>query len=457
LKTESKIQIPKSKIGSLRTPHSALRTSYSDSLSYLYGLQKYGIKFGLSNITRLLTSLGNPQKHLKTIHIGGTNGKGSVASFIASALMKAGYKVGLYTSPHLVSFTERIRINRREIPQERVIKLIERIRSQAEKLKSITFFEFTTAMAFLYFAEEKVDIAILEVGMGGRLDATNVIYPLLSIVTNIALDHQQYLGNTISKIAFEKAGIIKKRNILITAATQPGVLHLFRKRCREFNTELFQVGNHFKGIEKGPGVMDYQGRLWNLSRLTIGLAGPHQVTNAVTALGALEILREKGYQIHETAIRQGFKDVQWPGRLEVMRKKPLVILDGAHNPVAMKTLKESIRGRGESAAGGARPYFHYKRMILILGIMGDKDLRQIIKEIVPFAYKVILTCPHLDRSAPPALLQKHAQRWCADIECIDDVKEAVSAAFSQAGKDDLVLITGSLFTVGEAREFLDKQ
>ena len=430
---------------------------YKHHLDYLYGLQKYGIKFGLSNITRLLTSLGNPQKHLKTIHIGGTNGKGSVASFIASALMKAGYKVGLYTSPHLVRFTERIQINGKEISQKRVIKLTERIRTYAEKLESITFFEFTTAMAFLYFAEVKVDIAILEVGMGGRLDATNVIYPLLSIVTNIALDHQQYLGNTISKIAFEKAGIIKKRNVLITAATQPGVLHLFRKRCREFNTELFQAGKHFKGIEKGLRVMDYQGRLWNLSRLTIGLAGPHQVTNAATALGALEVLKEKGYRINEKAIRQGLKDVQWPGRLEVMRKKPLVILDGAHNPAAMKMLKESIGGRGESAAGGARPYFHYKRMILILGIMGDKDLRQIIKEIVPFAYKVILTRPHLDRSAPPALLQKHAQRWCADIECIDDVKEAVSAALSQAGKDDLVLITGSLFTVGEAQEFLDKQ
>jgi dihydrofolate synthase/folylpolyglutamate synthase len=199
--------------------------------------------------------------------------------------------------------------------------------------------------------------------------------------------------------------------------------------------------------------MDYQGRLWNLSRLTIGLAGPHQVTNAATALGALEVLKEKGYRINEKAIRQGLKDVQWPGRLEIMRKKPLVILDGAHNPAAMQTLKESIRGRGESAAGGARPYFHYKRMFLVLGIMGDKDLRQIIKEIAPFAYKVILTCPHLDRSAPPALLKKHAQQWCAHIECIDEVQEAVSAALSQAGKEDLVLITGSLFTVGEARGF----
>jgi dihydrofolate synthase/folylpolyglutamate synthase len=212
LKTKSKIKNQKSKIKPIRNPHSAIRNSFNDSLSYLYGLQKYGIKFGLSNITRLLTSLGNPQKYLKTIHIGGTNGKGSVASFIASALMKAGYKVGLYTSPHLVSFTERIRINRREIPQERVIKLTERIRSQAEKLKSITFFEFTTAMAFLYFAEEKVDIAILEVGMGGRLDATNVIYSLLSIVTNIALDHQQYLGSQAYCICSESDAGSSTRN-----------------------------------------------------------------------------------------------------------------------------------------------------------------------------------------------------------------------------------------------------
>ena len=451
MEKESRSQNPESRIKSPETRNPKPEISYNDSLSYLYGLQKYGIKFGLSNITRLLRSLGNPQKQLKTIHIGGTNGKGSVASFTASALMKAGYTVGLYTSPHLVRFTERIRINQREISQERVIKLTGIIRSQAENLKSITFFEFTTAMALLYFVEEKVDMAILEVGMGGRLDATNVIHPFLSIVTNIALDHQQYLGNTISKIAFEKAGIIKKRNILITAATQPGVLHLFRKRCQNFNTELFQVGKHFKGIEKGPGVMDYQGRWWKLSRLTIGLAGPHQVTNATTALGALEILKEKGYRINEKAIRQGLKDVHWPGRLEVMRKKPLVILDGAHNPAAIKMLKESIRGRGEPPA---RPHFHYKRMILVLGIMRDKDLGQIIKEIVPFAYKVILTCPHLDRSSPPALLQKHAQRWCADIECIDEVQEAVASALAQAGKDDLVLITGSLFTVGEAREFL---
>jgi dihydrofolate synthase/folylpolyglutamate synthase len=419
---------------------------YKRHLDYLYGLQKYGIKFGLKNITQLLASLNNPQKSLRAVHIGGTNGKGSTASFIASALVKAGYKVGLYTSPHLIRFTERIQINEKEIAQKRVIKLTERIRTYAEKLESITFFEFTTAMALLYFTEEKVDIAILEVGMGGRLDATNIMHPLLSIITNIALDHQQYLGNTISKIAFEKAGIIKKRSILITAATQPGVLRLFKKRCDALETAFYQIGNNFIGIAIRPQVMDYQGISGNLSNVKIGLAGPHQVTNAATALGALEILREKGYRINEKAIRSGLKEARWPGRLEVIQKKPLIVLDGAHNPAAIETLKEAIK---------KDPNYH--RMFLILGIMADKALPKIIKEIAPLAFKVILTRPHMDRSAPPALLKKHAEHWCKNIECVDEVKDAVASAITQAGRDDLVLITGSLFTVGEARGFLYRQ
>jgi dihydrofolate synthase/folylpolyglutamate synthase len=192
-------------------------------------------------------------------------------------------------------------------------------------------------------------------------------------------------------------------------------------------------------------LIDYQGISLNLSNITVGLVGPHQVTNATTALGALELLGKKGYQITEKSIRQGLKDARWPGRLEIISREPQVILDGAHNPAAIKMLRESIRGRGEPRT---RPCFRYRRMILVLGIMADKDLYKIMKEITPLAYKVILTRPHLDRAAQPALLKKHAQRYCANIECIDEVKEAVSSALSQAGKDDLVLITGSLFTVG---------
>lgn len=433
------------KVG-FNNPKSPIHTSYKDSLSFLYGLQKYGIKFGLKNTTQLLTSLENPQKKLRAVHIGGTNGKGSTAAFISSVLRKAGYKVGLYTSPHLIRFTERIQVNQREISQRRAIELIERVRRQSEKLKSITFFEFTTAMAFLHFAEEEVDIAILEVGMGGRLDATNVINPLLSIITNIALDHQQYLGETISKIAFEKAGIIKKRNTLITAATQPNVLHLFKERCRELSTDFYQVGKDFFGVETGPQVMNYFGKSRSLIHAEIGLAGRHQITNATTALGALEILIEKGYQIKERAVRRGLKEVRWPGRLEVLRKNPLVILDGSHNPAAMRMLKGAIERD-----------FRFQRMILVLGIMVDKDLYQIMKEIAPFADKAILTRPHMDRSAPPALLKKYAERWCKNTACIEEVKDAVASALSQTSKDDLILITGSLFTVGEAREFLGSQ
>jgi dihydrofolate synthase/folylpolyglutamate synthase len=298
-------------------------------------------------------------------------------------------------------------------------------------------------MALLHFFEEKVDIAILEVGMGGRLDATNVTNPLLSIITNIAYDHQQYLGNTLSKIAFEKAGIIKRRNILISAATQASVVHMFKERCDELKTVFYRVGKDLIGIEKKPRVLDYQGITWHLSDVKIGLAGSHQITNATTALGALEILGKKGYHIDEKAIRLGLRAVQWPGRLEVVRKTPLILLDGAHNPAAMKTLRQAIERD-----------FKYRRMILVLGIMADKDIRQIIKEITPLASTTILTRPHMDRSAAPALLKRYAERWCKHTESIDEVKDAVSAALAHAEKNDLILITGSLFTVGEARHFL---
>ena len=442
---KSKIQNPKSKIQNPQTIHRHFEKRCGWSPSYLYGLQKYGIKFGLRNITKLLSLLGNPHKNLRAVHIGGTNGKGSTAAFIHSVLLKAGYRVGLYTSPHLVRFTERIQINQREIPEKRVVELIGIVRRHAEMLESITFFEFTTAMAFLYFADESVDIAVLEVGMGGRLDATNVVAPLLSIITNIALDHQQYLGDTISKIAFEKAGIIKKRNTLVTAATQPNVLHLFKERCKGLRSDFYQVGKDFIGVDMGFQMMNYFGRSLSLLDAEIGLVGPHQVTNATTALGALELLTEKGYQINETAVREGLRETRWPGRLEVMGKSPLVILDGAHNPAAMRTLKGAIERD-----------FNFNRMILVLGIMADKDIRRIINEIVPLADNVILTSPHMERSASPALLKEYCDQWHKDADCVEDVNDAVASALTQARKEDLVLITGSLFTVGEARAFLNK-
>lgn len=429
---------------SLNLPFDNNSLSYKDALTYLYSLQKYGIKFGLKNISELLNSLDNPQRNFPSVHIGGTNGKGSTAAFISSVLMKSGYRVGLYTSPHLIRFTERIKINQKEISPLEVTELIKRIRKKSAKLRSITFFEFVTAMAFLYFAEKKVDIAIIEVGMGGRLDATNIITPLLSIITNISLDHQQYLGKTISKIAFEKAGIIKSFNTLITAATQPSVRSLFKKRCNELQTNFYLVGKDFIGHEKTSSLLDYQGLSWNLSNLKIALAGSHQILNATTALGALELLEKKGYCIPKSAIRNGLEKTYWPGRLELMRKKPLLLLDGAHNPAAMKILRETIER-----------YFKYERLILILGIMVDKDIKKIIKEIVPLAYKVIITQPQIERSAPIGLLKKYVRKWCKNIESIARVKEAVSSALLQAKKEDLILITGSLFTVGEARDFLE--
>lgn len=418
--------------------------SYQQSIAYLYGLQKFGIKFGLAKISSLLSSLDNPHKTLSCIHIAGTNGKGSTAACLASVLSKAGYKAGLYTSPHLKRFTERIKIGNREISRNDVDRLTRLLRKKANKIDSITFFELVTAMAMLYFAEKKVDGCILEVGMGGRLDATNVVTPILSIITNISKEHEYYLGDTLLKIANEKAGIIKKNSSLITGATQPSVLTLFRKRCHRLQTKFYRLGKDFS-IHRRDNHSDYHGITGNLDSVKIGLLGDYQYNNAAIALAAIELLRTKNYRIDNAAIYRGLNDVTWPGRLEVVMPSPLVILDGAHNPDAMKNLKEALIKN-----------FNFRKLVLILGIMDDKNIQGMAREIVPHAHRVILCRPHMDRAASPARLAKIINGYHVNHCAIDDVKEATRHALSTASPNDLICITGSLFTVGEARDVFKK-
>ena len=249
--------------------------SYQKSIAYLYGLQKFGIKFGLAKISKLLSNLDSPHKNLLSIHIAGTNGKGSTAACLASVLSKAGYRVGLYTSPHLNRFTERIKIGNREISKKDVDRLTHLLMNKSKQIDSITYFEIVTAMALLYFAEKKVDLCILEVGMGGRLDATNVVTPLISIITNISREHEYFLGNTLLKIANEKAGIIKKRSSLITGATQASVLTLFRKRCHHLKTDFYRFGKDFS-IQLKNNHLDYHGIDGNIAALRVGLLGDYQ-------------------------------------------------------------------------------------------------------------------------------------------------------------------------------------
>ena len=415
--------------------------SYQKSTTYLFGLQKFGIKLGLSNISTLLTILGNPHKEIPCIHVAGTNGKGSTSAVLSSILSKAGYKVGLYTSPHLTSFTERIMINNRKIRKKDVITLTELLRIKAENIESITFFEIVTAMALLYFKEQQVDLSILEVGMGGRLDATNIVSPLISIITNISKEHEYYLGNTIMKIANEKAGIIKKGSPLITGATQSKVLSLFKARCTTLKTRVYQLGKDFY-IKKTPGGdLDYHGITHNHSPLKIGLLGDYQYNNAASALAAVELLIERGYQVGNEAIRQGIAKVSWPGRCEIVNKSPLVVLDGAHNPVAMKNLKQALVDN-----------FDFKKVILILGVMEDKNIKGMLREILPLVHQVIFCKPDMERAASTKMLAEIVNDFKVKCKHIEDVKQATLYALSTAHQKDLICITGSLFTVAEARE-----
>jgi dihydrofolate synthase/folylpolyglutamate synthase len=417
--------------------------SYQSSISYLFGLQRFGIKFGLENITHLLSRLGDPHHHLKSVHIGGTNGKGSTGAFIASILKRQGYRVGLYTSPHLVSFTERIQTNEKRISRRRVAELTELIRREAEQLDSITFFEFATAMALLHFLEEKVDLAVLEVGMGGRLDATNVVNPLVSVITNVSMEHKVYLGSTLLQIAREKAGIIKEDGRLITAVRQPGVRALFESECARRRCALYRVGRDFRGVHTAPRSFDYQGLSVRVKDIGIGLAGRHQIVNATTAIGAVEVLAEQGLSASPGAIRDGIAGTHWPGRLEVVNEHPTVLLDGAHNPRAAGALREALLRE-----------FKGRKILLVLGIMEDKDIGAMMRALVPLAKRLVLTRPKMDRAASPELLCMKARKLTGvPMEIIEDVREAVKRSLSLAKSTDLICVTGSLFTVGEARTY----
>lgn len=447
----------------------AEKENYRDTLDYLFGLQRFGIKLGLDNITCLLKHLGNPHVGLRAVHIAGTNGKGSTAAFLTFILRQAGYRVGLYTSPHLVDFTERIQVGRVPIPEKKVVQLTEQIRQAVDRMiregglwargtsplppkdfdpqkATITFFEFITAMAFLYFQEARVEMAVLETGMGGRLDATNVIDPLFSLITPISLEHQQYLGKTLRQIAGEKAGIIKAKRPLLTTARQPEILSLLEQKCRELQSPFYAWGRDFRGRQVGPQLMNFQGRHHRWTKLRLGLAGRHQVLNASLALAAAEVLMEGGFSLDEEHLRKGLAETKWPGRLELIGESSRILLDGAHNPGAAKALKKNLKED-----------FPRRRMILVLGIMADKDISKMMAHLVPLADLLILTRPRMDRAASPALLRSHASSFRKPIVEVAEVSSAVKYALAEAGKEDLIVISGSLFTAGEARAFLVEQ
>ena len=425
-----------------------LEDRYQTCLKTMFGLGRFGIILGLSTIRGILDGLGNPQQTFQCIHVAGTNGKGSVASALATIFHFAGYRVGLYTSPHLVHFNERIQIDGQPISNDDVVASYEAVRSVHRGEREPTFFEFSTAMAFHQFGRQGVDWAIIETGMGGRLDATNIMSPALSIITNISLEHQAYLGNTIARIAGEKAGIIKQEKPVVTAASQKSARSVIMNKAVEMKAPVYRLGNEFR-IRRNPGGNRFQyngvdGTVWQ--NMQTSLLGAYQAENAALAMAACEILDLNGSaRLPETAIRKGLLSNRWPGRLEILSNAPTVLLDGAHNMAAVRPLARFL---GEQFAG--------KRITLVSGILDDKAYPDMLRRLLPLCSNAVLTQPKIDRSIPPEALRKEAEKIISDIQVIPDVAAAVNHAIQTSNPEDAVCITGSLYLVGEVKEAIEK-
>ena len=428
--------------------------SYTDTLKYLYGLEYRGMKFGLRNIRALLESAGNPEKRFPAIHVAGTNGKGSTASFLASIFMEAGYRTALYTSPHLIRFTERIRINGREISERRLVRYVDRLRPAIETVHA-TFFEATTCVAFLYFADEEADIAVIEAGLGGRLDATNVLVPLVSVITNIAIDHREYLGNTIGSIAAEKGGIIKPGIPVVTASTDPVALRTLRRiassRKSRFYVAREIVTSDCTFSPNGRPTLSLSAKHLKVKAVTPGLEGDHQITNAALAVAAVEILfRSKKFtrrfrELNSRSVRRGLihvrRNAQLRGRFQSIGRNPRYLLDVAHNPDGIRTLVEALNKRD------------FGPLKTILGVMRDKDYRGMLLELREVCPGIIAVAAATDRALRAEALYRQAMR--AGFRAKRG--GTVPAGIRLAGRKGTILITGSHFVVGEALQYLRKK
>ncbi len=390
----------------------------------------------------LLDAVGRPYERYPVLHVGGTNGKGSTAAMLASILREAGYTVGLYTSPHLIDFTERIRINGEPVAPEDVVLLAEELRARMPADLDPTFFEFTTAMAFLAFARARVDVAVIEVGMGGRLDATNVVHPLVSVITNVDLDHQRYLGDSVAAIAGEKAGIIKPGVPVVTAASATA-LAVLEAHAVAAGALLTVVGRDVSVAGDAPAAFSYRGVADRIEGLTCPLLGRHQLTNAATALATVERARARGLSIPVEAIRRGLARVRWEGRLETIRSRPRIVVDGAHNAAGAAALADFLAA--ERAAG------RIGRLIVVFGILDDKDFPAIIGRVGALADEVILTEPSYHRAAPIDALREAASSLSATIRVAPTVADALADVESRLKPDDWCVVTGSLYTVGEVK------
>jgi dihydrofolate synthase / folylpolyglutamate synthase len=423
---------------------------FEETVDWLYGFQKFGIKLGLERINHIARELGDPQKKYKLIHVGGTNGKGSVCKFLESVLSSSGYNVGVYTSPHLQHISERIVVGNNRITDGELILLVNKIKpivdGMLEKENAPTFFEVFTALAFQYFSDKNVDFAVIEVGLGGRYDATNIVDPAISIITNVSLEHQNILGKNIEDIAFEKAGIIKN-NVPVITASKNSALKIIEEIAKEKNAPISTIGK--KNWKRLNSCIDNQeflikGFLKDYPVRT-SMMGRHQGENITLALAAIEKLQMNGTYITDTSIIEGIEKTVNPGRMEIVSYDPLVLLDGAHNKAGMQTLVDTLKND-----------FEYDRLIVVLGILSDKDIRSMLSMITPFTAFFVITKSNNARACDPNELKKMIEKLGYKNEVVvkERILDALEYSKSIAKKEDLICVTGSLFTVGEARDYL---
>ncbi|QGU96814.1 bifunctional folylpolyglutamate synthase/dihydrofolate synthase [Clostridium bovifaecis] len=427
-------------------------------MDYIENSAKFSMKLGLSRTEKILELLGNPHNKLKCIHIAGTNGKGSTTAMISAILGEAGYKVGMYTSPYIEEFEERIQINGANIPKEDLARVVTKVSEAVDTVIKFgydnpTQFEIITCAGLLYFYEQNVDFAVIEVGLGGRLDSTNVVTPVLSIITSISYDHMDILGDTISKIAYEKAGIIKNGVPVVLYPQEKEAEEMVEKVCIEKETKLIKVCKEsvkfmsFDEICIEDKVSIAQNIIINTEKcgynVDLALLGKHQILNCATALYAVEELIRIGLDIEKEAVLKALAKVKWKGRFEILNQAPLVVIDGAHNIDGIRRLKESVE-----------VYLQYKDLILILGILADKQVGDMVKTIVPMAKRVICITPHSDRAELASELKEIVQKYNKNCEIVEGYEEAYKLGLNYCSKKDLLLISGSLYMIGDMRKII---
>jgi len=411
---------------------------YHRTVEFLCSMDKFGILLGLENISRLLEKLGNPQRKFPVVHVAGSNGKGSTSSLIYEMLRQAGQKAALYTSPHLNDFRERIRVNGTMIDKEALIASTDKIRSIYDPSRT-TFFEFTTAVAFDCMADAGLDLAVIEVGLGGRLDATNTVAPCVTVITDISREHEDYLGVGISAIATEKAGIIKKGVPLITGASRRDARAVILETARGFEASVKEFGRHFVGVRTGPDRFTYRSGSLILEELALSMPGSHQIKNAALAIAVVEELRKQGYGISDDAVRAGIGQTRFQGRFELLQRHP-VIIDGAHTPEGMRLLKSTLR----QFYPGIKPY-------MLLGMLRDKNYDKLIEIIAPIAQEVVCVPPQGNRAFDPEKLAEKVRSYGVPAASFGDITQGFQVLLKKVSKEDLVVAAGSLYMIGPVR------